>query len=285
MANPSEFIDPDYLPADISFKDPRSMKIESLIKFFKHVLEREQSHGIPNAFRFKAVLSSRKNGTICPAHYKHDGDGDDSENENVPPPRVRRKRRKAPLTSVNTAVLNPEILEEIRPGQTSATTVIQSSAIGGQTSATAQSSTTTGPTTGTSQTSATPEIQPTTTTGQTSATQEIRPTTTTGQTTAMAQKKSSAGTGSPGNIGLYTPEKTPASAETPSPPPRNRARNSKFLLPIAQELTPATASSATNSSSSQPRRSQRLSQSNTPVGLSTPPSTQSPQKKKKKGKK
>ena len=48
-ADPSEFIDAEYMPTDISITDPRSMKLETLLKFFKHIAEREASHGIPNA--------------------------------------------------------------------------------------------------------------------------------------------------------------------------------------------------------------------------------------------
>ena len=76
-------------------KDPRSMKLDSLIKFFKHISERESSHGITNAFRFKSVLSSRKKGSIRPARYQVDGDiSDEAENSEVVPITRRRKRRK-----------------------------------------------------------------------------------------------------------------------------------------------------------------------------------------------
>ena len=68
------------------------MKLDYLIKFFKHVSKHEASHGIPNAFRFKAILSSHKKGSICPAHYKEDGDGSkvDEELENVLAPPQRK---------------------------------------------------------------------------------------------------------------------------------------------------------------------------------------------------
>lgn len=52
--------------------DPRSMKREDIIKFFQHIALREGSHGIPNAFRFKAVLSSRKKGKLVKTRYFDD---------------------------------------------------------------------------------------------------------------------------------------------------------------------------------------------------------------------
>ena len=93
MENPSTFIDAEYMPTGISMKDPRSMKLESLITFFKHVRNREASHGIPNAFRFKAVLSGRKKGVLGPARYKFDV-GNLEEEVVTPIPKIRRKRRK-----------------------------------------------------------------------------------------------------------------------------------------------------------------------------------------------
>jgi hypothetical protein len=77
------------------------------------VLQREASHGVKNAFRFKAVLSSRKKGTLGPSHYIDD-DEDSQSNKSkdthlVPLPRKHRKQRPA---IGNTAILNPEISEE-----------------------------------------------------------------------------------------------------------------------------------------------------------------------------
>ena len=93
-ANPSEFIDAEYLPTGITLKDPHNMKLESIVAFFKHVAEREAAHGVPNAFRFKAVLNSRKKGKLIPARYKDSclvtPEADDTE-----PQPSRRKRRKA----------------------------------------------------------------------------------------------------------------------------------------------------------------------------------------------
>jgi hypothetical protein len=97
------------------------MKLESLVEFFKHISQRETSHGIPNAFRFKSVLSSRKSGTMCPANYKYGASDQDDESQ---PPPVRRKRRKKASLSGITAILNPDISENVSeiPTNTTATT-------------------------------------------------------------------------------------------------------------------------------------------------------------------
>jgi hypothetical protein len=76
------------------------MKAQNLIKFFKHVIAREDSHGIPNAFRFKSISSSRKKGTLYPAYYKYDGEDLRAEEERETiTTQVRRNRRKRPSQS------------------------------------------------------------------------------------------------------------------------------------------------------------------------------------------
>jgi hypothetical protein len=100
--NPIDFIQADYWPTGISIKDPRSMKLEALILFFQHVIQREESHGIPHAFRFHTVLSSRKGVKMVPARYIYDGDEPGRE---VTPPPVPRKRRKAPANTGNADLL------------------------------------------------------------------------------------------------------------------------------------------------------------------------------------
>jgi hypothetical protein len=58
-----------YLPRGLSLKDPRSMRREDMVKFFEHIGNRQSSHGIRDAFRFKAVLSSRKKGDLGGVKY------------------------------------------------------------------------------------------------------------------------------------------------------------------------------------------------------------------------
>lgn len=67
--DPSNFVQRQYIPRGINLDDPRTMKREAVIKFFNHVGERQSSHGVPDAFRFKAVLSSRKKGLFHEAFY------------------------------------------------------------------------------------------------------------------------------------------------------------------------------------------------------------------------
>jgi hypothetical protein len=66
------------------------MKRDQIIKFFKHVAGREASHGIQDAFRFKAILSSRKQGSMHPARYN------DTTTEPAPAP-ARRRKKKVPV--------------------------------------------------------------------------------------------------------------------------------------------------------------------------------------------
>lgn len=112
-ARPLDFIDAEYMPTDISIKEPRNMKLDALVKFFKHVSEREISHGVADAFRFKSVLHSRKKGEFRRARYKEDGDelGEDNEDE-VPQAPKRRKRRKAqPQENEDHHILNAQTEE------------------------------------------------------------------------------------------------------------------------------------------------------------------------------
>ena len=107
-ANNSDFINSDYLPSGISLTDPRSMKLDALISFFQHVSNREDLHGIQDAFRFRNVMIGRKKGIFRPARYKVDGD-EDRESTPTPPPRKRRKAKKA---TPNTDILDGELAEE-----------------------------------------------------------------------------------------------------------------------------------------------------------------------------
>jgi hypothetical protein len=68
----SNFVQRKYIPRGVTLQDPRAMRREAITKFFKHIAAREASHGIQNAFRFKAVLSSRKKGNLCNTSYFDD---------------------------------------------------------------------------------------------------------------------------------------------------------------------------------------------------------------------
>jgi hypothetical protein len=80
------------------------MKLDALIKFFKHISDREISHGIPFAFRFKSVLSSRKKGSLRMAMYDVGPD--------IEPAPVRRSRKKAQKSKPDTANPVNHLLQE-----------------------------------------------------------------------------------------------------------------------------------------------------------------------------
>jgi hypothetical protein len=46
------------------------MRRDELIQFLEHIVKRQASHGIRDAFKFKGVLTSRKNGEIAAAKYQ-----------------------------------------------------------------------------------------------------------------------------------------------------------------------------------------------------------------------
>ena len=58
-----------YLPRGVTLNNPRSMRREEMIKLFQHIGNRQTSHGVTDAFRFKAVLSSRKLGNLNQVKY------------------------------------------------------------------------------------------------------------------------------------------------------------------------------------------------------------------------
>ena len=69
------------------------MKFEAIVRFFKHIAEREVSHGIENSFRFKNVLSSCRKGSLIPAQYKDLGTEPDVDNGTFLPLAPTRRRR------------------------------------------------------------------------------------------------------------------------------------------------------------------------------------------------
>src|SRR3979490_1857787 len=97
-AKQSDFIQAKYIPCGITLNDPRAMKREAMIQFFQHVAARQESHGNQDAFRFKAILPSRKKGTLCDAKYC---DADAGLDQPAPAPAPRRKK-KAPKATNDT---------------------------------------------------------------------------------------------------------------------------------------------------------------------------------------
>ena len=47
----SDFVMSKYLPCGLTLKDPRTMRQEDIIKFFKHVSNQQSSHSVKDAFK------------------------------------------------------------------------------------------------------------------------------------------------------------------------------------------------------------------------------------------
>ena len=75
----------------MKLNDPRSMKQETLMKFFHYIASREVSHGIHEAFKFKAVLSSRKKGVLQKSRYN---DGDEEPESTLTRPCQKKRKEK-----------------------------------------------------------------------------------------------------------------------------------------------------------------------------------------------
>ena len=65
----SDFVMSKYIPCGLMLKGRRTMRQEDIIKFFKHVSNQQSSHGVKDAFKFKAVLSSCKKGDLNGSQY------------------------------------------------------------------------------------------------------------------------------------------------------------------------------------------------------------------------
>jgi hypothetical protein len=72
----SAFINSEYLPAWIKFKDPWNLHKSVIEDFFDHISWRQMAQGAERAFRFKGIKAS--NGSVCATHYP--------DKSNNPPP-------------------------------------------------------------------------------------------------------------------------------------------------------------------------------------------------------
>ncbi|KAF9471358.1 hypothetical protein BDN70DRAFT_939008 [Pholiota conissans] len=63
----SDFIDVEYLPAGMVFKDPNYMNRDDIMKFIQQIRDRQTSGPMENVFRFKAYRDNRT--TMMPALY------------------------------------------------------------------------------------------------------------------------------------------------------------------------------------------------------------------------
>src|SRR5882762_792217 len=227
-ANPTDFIDAEFLPLGLRLTDPRSMKLESLVTFFKHISQREISHGIKHAFRFKKVMTSRKKGVLRRSRYIVDGDQSGAESD---PPPVRRKRRKRePQIDLAQTILYPAAENTITPPNESR----QNSVVEGSATPAIQRSRSNSE----GQKSAT-SLEPATGESSRSNTRSAsldRPDTLDPNPSVATDLRDSIS-----NIGLHTPSDTPV-------PPLRRSRRPTIITPTT---TPV-----------QPRRSQRTTAQN-----------------------
>ncbi|KAF8805983.1 hypothetical protein BYT27DRAFT_7257398 [Phlegmacium glaucopus] len=106
----SEFIQAKYIPRGVTLNDPRMMKREAMLQFFHHIAARQESHGIQDVFRFKAILSSRKKGSLLEAKYFDT----EAKQQPAPAPAPRRKK-KAPKAQADNWDKDPVILVEPEP--------------------------------------------------------------------------------------------------------------------------------------------------------------------------
>lgn len=119
--NQSEFIESKYIPRRMTLNDPRAMKREEIIQFFKHIETRQVSHGIQDAFRFRATLSSRKKGSLRKQEYSEENLSDPASIRNPAPWRRNTPRDPPTEQEDNTAIDNPAIDTVDAPDLPSAT--------------------------------------------------------------------------------------------------------------------------------------------------------------------
>jgi len=58
--NQRQFVDPKYHPVGFKFEDPRNIKKDTVLKFCRHVHQREVTYGITEAFRFLKVQRGKE---------------------------------------------------------------------------------------------------------------------------------------------------------------------------------------------------------------------------------
>lgn len=122
----SEFVLSKYIPRGLTLQDPRTMLRGDIIKLFQHIGNRETSHGIKDAFRFKAVLSSRKEGSLGEVKYQETathpamnimGPNDTATNNtaNIEPAHTAHTAQALPSAPNHTAYMDPADPAEALP--------------------------------------------------------------------------------------------------------------------------------------------------------------------------
>src|SRR5277367_648155 len=66
IGHTSQFVNPKYLPQTIAFKDPHNMTKEAIVELCTHIWERQQTHGVHDAFVFRQYADK---GKMIPAEY------------------------------------------------------------------------------------------------------------------------------------------------------------------------------------------------------------------------
>ena len=66
IGHTSQFVNPKYLPQTIAFKDPHNMTKEAIVELCTHIRERQQTHGVHDAFVFRQYADK---GKMIPAEY------------------------------------------------------------------------------------------------------------------------------------------------------------------------------------------------------------------------
>jgi len=101
------FIDPKYLPREMTFRPPRNIAFTEMKDFFDHLLQRQRQHGPGDTFKFQMI---KLKGESVPALYKSDVDNDsDSDTRSNPMNSINNPNQPNPITSnSNNATLGPE---------------------------------------------------------------------------------------------------------------------------------------------------------------------------------
>jgi len=58
--DPERFIDGQYIPQNIVFKEAKNMQKEDIHRFIDHIISRQKKFGVENAFRFRIYLKKNK---------------------------------------------------------------------------------------------------------------------------------------------------------------------------------------------------------------------------------
>jgi hypothetical protein len=92
--NTSRFVDKQYIPANFKMKDPKKLTKGEILKLLKHILDRQESHGVVEAFRFQ--IYQNKKGTYCSEYPDYNGPAPTAKKKNS------KKKPVAAAAQINT---------------------------------------------------------------------------------------------------------------------------------------------------------------------------------------